>query len=722
MDERFQESCPLHPIIMAFERAVSALGSSLLSVLVYVFLSSAQVIAPTTCLVGWEWTYNSLNQTPCVVAAYLEAVCNGGQYGISSLIPGNHYIGPNGPDNGDLCKCNTVSYSLISACDACQGSTWTQWSEWSLNCSSVSADGTYPRSIPSGTRVPGWAYLNVTKADIWNNTIAFESAVLPESSATRGPASINPSTSQTSSVSVTATSSMSSSAVSSPQNASSSSHSHAGAIAGGVVGGVVGAALLAGLVVCLVIRHRRSRVPPSATYGGGPSPVMGQDVHNGALAPFAREFPETPRRFYDPSDPSTFPTSPSPSSPMIHTNNNTYNTSMHNLQPNRSQYNGLPESHTYQPTPSMPHDSRICPCTSGFSNRISFVCGIEIACGSFSILYSIVVLFVCEACTVFMNERFQGSCPLHPPSIMAFAKIVSALGSSLLPVLAYVVLSSAQIIAPTTCVAGWEWTYNSLNQTPCVVAAYLEAVCNNGQFGISSLIPGNHYIGPNGPGNGDLCACNTVSYSLISACDACQGSIWTQWSEWSFNCSSVSADGTYPRSIPSGTRVPGWAYLNVTKADIWNNTIAFESAALPESSATGGPTTINPSASQTSSVSVTATSSTSSSAVSSPQNASSSSHSHAGAIAGGVVGGVVGAALLAGLVAFLAIRHRRSRVPPSATYGGGPPPDMGQDVHNGALAPFLGEFPETPRKFYVCSVLRYVANSRMGFKSRVPID
>ncbi|THH17528.1 hypothetical protein EW146_g3302 [Bondarzewia mesenterica] len=305
---------------MAFARAASVLGSALLPVLAYVVLSSAQLSAPA-CAAGWEWMYNSLGQNPCVVASYLEAVCNNGQFSIPALTPNHHYIGPDGPDNGDLCKCNTVSYSLISACDACQGSTWTQWSEWSFNCTSVSQDGTLPESIPSGTRVPGWAYLNVTKTDIWSNTTAFESTALPESSATGGPTTINPSASQTSSVSVTATSSTSSSGVSSPQNASSS----------------------AGLIAFLAIRHRRSRVPPSATYGGGPPPVMGQDVHNGALAPFAGEFPETPRRFYDPSDPSTFPTSPSPSSPTIRTTNNTYNTSMHNLQPNRSQYNGLPE-------------------------------------------------------------------------------------------------------------------------------------------------------------------------------------------------------------------------------------------------------------------------------------------------------------------------------------------------------------------------------------------
>jgi hypothetical protein len=38
-----------------------------------------------------------------------------------SLEPGYSYTGPSGDDNGNLCKCSTVMYSLISACDACQG-------------------------------------------------------------------------------------------------------------------------------------------------------------------------------------------------------------------------------------------------------------------------------------------------------------------------------------------------------------------------------------------------------------------------------------------------------------------------------------------------------------------------------------------------------------------------------------------------------------------------
>ena len=81
------------------------------------------------------------------------------------------YTGPTGPtDQNDLCKCNTVVYSLMSACAACQGSNWfscvcpppffplffaalsstilfckqkKRWNTWKKNCTSVDASQTF---------------------------------------------------------------------------------------------------------------------------------------------------------------------------------------------------------------------------------------------------------------------------------------------------------------------------------------------------------------------------------------------------------------------------------------------------------------------------------------------------------------------------------------------------------------------------------------------------
>jgi hypothetical protein len=46
---------------------------------------------------------------------------------INALAPGFHYTGPTGYDDTDLCKCNTVTYSLLSACVACQGEEWMSY-------------------------------------------------------------------------------------------------------------------------------------------------------------------------------------------------------------------------------------------------------------------------------------------------------------------------------------------------------------------------------------------------------------------------------------------------------------------------------------------------------------------------------------------------------------------------------------------------------------------
>lgn len=117
-------------------------------------------------------TYNSLNQSPCKVAAYLQSTCFGGSecslacmstalspfaaFTVDPLPPGYQYAGPYVLDGDDLCKCNTVTYSLLSACGACQEDLWTgyvlimlfytpvyesesvvSWSEWAANCTRV---------------------------------------------------------------------------------------------------------------------------------------------------------------------------------------------------------------------------------------------------------------------------------------------------------------------------------------------------------------------------------------------------------------------------------------------------------------------------------------------------------------------------------------------------------------------------------------------------------
>ncbi|KAI0250333.1 hypothetical protein BJV78DRAFT_590711 [Lactifluus subvellereus] len=136
-------------------------------------IAVAQIDAPADCSPPWQWTSNSLRQSPCTVAAYLMATCNQGAFSIAPLGPGYSYIGPNGVDDGNLCKCNTVAYSLLSACDGCQQETWITWSQYSFNCTKTFPVSSFPNPVPSGTRVPQWALCDVTPENNWNNNTAF---------------------------------------------------------------------------------------------------------------------------------------------------------------------------------------------------------------------------------------------------------------------------------------------------------------------------------------------------------------------------------------------------------------------------------------------------------------------------------------------------------------------------------------------------------------------
>ncbi|KAH8989181.1 hypothetical protein EDB86DRAFT_2944333 [Lactarius hatsudake] len=212
----------------------------------------AQVSAPNCTNSTFAWSFNSLQQNPCVVTAYLAATCNNGVFSFPALLPGQSYSGPTNIDKGDICKCNTVVYNLISACDACQGASWTTYSTWSFNCTTIATPGTFPEPVPAGTRVPKWAYINSSIGDNWNISAA---QLLGDSTST------------------------------------SHHSSKAGAIAGGVVGGVIGAALVAGIVVWFAIRRRRARSAPSMSFQGGEE----------------EQPPLHPPKLYDPSDPTTFP-------------------------------------------------------------------------------------------------------------------------------------------------------------------------------------------------------------------------------------------------------------------------------------------------------------------------------------------------------------------------------------------------------------------------------
>ncbi|KAF8487545.1 hypothetical protein JB92DRAFT_1508378 [Gautieria morchelliformis] len=118
------------------------------------------------------------------------------------------------------------------------------------------------------------------------------------------------------------------------------------------------------------------------------------------------------------------------------------------------------------------------------------------------------------------------------------------------------------------------WTFNQEDVSPCLVAASLQAVCKAGTFSIPALTPGLHYTGPLA-GFSNACTCSTVTYSMVAACAACQGGIIDTWTDWETNCTASQISlSSFPLTIPLGTTVPSWAYLDVTTTGAWDATAA----------------------------------------------------------------------------------------------------------------------------------------------------
>ncbi|KAI0260275.1 hypothetical protein BC834DRAFT_550588 [Gloeopeniophorella convolvens] len=313
--------------------------TALHSALLLASAALAQINAPG-CSTSWEWSFNSLGQNACTVAAYLMATCNGGSFTVPALQTGNSYTGPSGADDGNLCKCNTVVYNLISACDACQGSTWITWSQFSANCTKTEPPSSFPNPVPAGTSVQKWALLDPTPENNWDASTAFSTGDLPEvaagTSISGSGTSSNPGSSSNPSVSSPSASGFSpatpsgsgSGSDTSPRPSSIQGHksSNTGAIVGGAVGGVVAAALAAiGFIFWWRRRQQQQQAPSAAfvvdpvvgnemAYGGGTGLEAGMaetkpsQLSAASLGqPPTPEPPTTPMKLYDPSDPTTFP-------------------------------------------------------------------------------------------------------------------------------------------------------------------------------------------------------------------------------------------------------------------------------------------------------------------------------------------------------------------------------------------------------------------------------
>ncbi|KIK57656.1 hypothetical protein GYMLUDRAFT_75271 [Collybiopsis luxurians FD-317 M1] len=266
--------------------------------------SQTVTLASCDASTGFSWSYNSLDQDPCTVATYLGGVCNSGQYTIPAINSTQFYSGPSSTAQNE-CRCSTVLYSLLMACAECQGATTINWSSYSQSCSTVYT-GIFLDTIPSGTKVPNWAYQNVTSGG-FNATLAQLTGDSPESTGAA--------TATSSSVSSSPALASGSSATNSPSTqtgASKSSKSNAGVIAGSVVGGVIGLALI--IAALFWFLRRRSRSTRSRNIEAARPPVLGHgndrlspDMTGTTHAQTIIPFPPVQQKLYSPDDPSTFP-------------------------------------------------------------------------------------------------------------------------------------------------------------------------------------------------------------------------------------------------------------------------------------------------------------------------------------------------------------------------------------------------------------------------------
>ncbi|KAH9970055.1 hypothetical protein BJV74DRAFT_263903 [Russula compacta] len=307
--------------------SLAALASMLLLISGFVV---AQISAPA-CLNGslasWAWTFNSLDQNACTVAAYLMSTCNGGSFTINPLQPGHAYTGPTGAtgiNDSNMCKCNTVMYSLLSACDACEGVYWFGWDYFLTNCTQTLPPSTFPLPVPAGTRVPKWALLDITDGahdNNWNANISQLTGDAPEvgPGGVIGPSGVSTAASATGTATraiSTATRSTSADNSPSPTSESSSNEDSPGSNGGIVWGGIgagIGGVSIASVAILFYLRRRRPQTPstpltaqPQMEQAQQPLPMPLSD--NRTFAPSsAPEVSMAQMRPHNSNDPTTSP-------------------------------------------------------------------------------------------------------------------------------------------------------------------------------------------------------------------------------------------------------------------------------------------------------------------------------------------------------------------------------------------------------------------------------
>ncbi|KDQ16194.1 hypothetical protein BOTBODRAFT_256568 [Botryobasidium botryosum FD-172 SS1] len=121
------------------------------------------------------------------------------------------------------------------------------------------------------------------------------------------------------------------------------------------------------------------------------------------------------------------------------------------------------------------------------------------------------------------------------------------------------------------CSPDFSWMNNEQAQSPCLVAAVMQGLCSlDHQWNVSALPSGLEYLPPTAE-EASFCNCNALTYSLMSACAACQQHNWVSYGDWIASCPSSLVTPTSPFLPPDNTSIPPWAptsYASLSSFDV----------------------------------------------------------------------------------------------------------------------------------------------------------
>ncbi|WWC92514.1 uncharacterized protein L201_007473 [Kwoniella dendrophila CBS 6074] len=208
-----------------------------------------------------SWMFNKDNESPCLVWSKIQSLCLSSKSYINVPPLLDQSYGYNLPtEKSTICQCNSVSYSLMSACALCQHAETTIPSEnnWSNDCKSYTNDGLgFDESVVKIAKSvntpspPSQTYSTTLSRNFPSPTSASSTSTSPSSSS-----------SATNSTTTTSDPGKSEEAGGTSSKSGTSSW---GPILGGVAGGIIALVLLILLIKWFMTRNQNHPSSPSGS-------------------------------------------------------------------------------------------------------------------------------------------------------------------------------------------------------------------------------------------------------------------------------------------------------------------------------------------------------------------------------------------------------------------------------------------------------------------------